>query len=324
MTPEEWERCDDPGKMLGVLREVARDRALREQFIPGDTGRVGDRQVRLFAAACCRQLWPVLTDPRSRAGVEGAERCGEDAATAEAMQALHRAAGEAATGAPDLYDGPNDDHKAAAQPWLDTGADRGGAARWKAALAGQYAAHAAYCAAATAGYACRAWRGEVKDCGGAWTCGMKTADWAAEAAAVWSGKVDAALVARWLVEESKEAAEAFIAARRSAKAIQADLLRDIAGSPFRPPPVLAPAVLACNGDAARRLAEVIYEGRCFNELPVLADLLEENGCTDADLLGHLRGPGPHTLGCWALDLILARDQDQRTRNFADGGRDLGS
>jgi hypothetical protein len=39
----------------------------------------------------------------------------------------------------------------------------------------------------------------------------------------------------------------------------------------------------------------------------LADLLEEAGCTDVDLLGHLRGLGPHTLGCWALDLILAKE-----------------
>jgi hypothetical protein len=318
MTPEEWERRDDPVKMLEFLwdGDRARARALRDQSIPPHTGRVGERPVRLFAAACCRQLWPVLTDERSRAAVEGAERCGEDSATAGAMEALWRAAEEASTeaGAPDLYDGPNDDHKAAAQPWLDTGADRGGAARWKAALAGQYAAHAALCAAAVAGYACRAWRGEVEDWiehaalrSNAWTCGMKTADWAAEAAAAWSENVDAAFVARWLVEESEEAAEAFFAARRSAKAVQADLLRDIAGSPFRPPPALAPAVLAAKGGAARRLAEVIYEGRRFEELPVLADLLEETGCTDADLLGHLRGPGPHTLGCWALDLILARE-----------------
>jgi hypothetical protein len=41
-------------------------------------------------------------------------------------------------------------------------------------------------------------------------------------------------------------------------------------------------------------------------LAVLADMLEEAGCTDADLLGHLRGPGPHVRGCWPLDLLLQR------------------
>jgi hypothetical protein len=33
-------------------------------------------------------------------------------------------------------------------------------------------------------------------------------------------------------------------------------------------------------------------------LQVLADALEDAGCTDADVLGHLRGPGVHVRGCW--------------------------
>jgi hypothetical protein len=38
----------------------------------------------------------------------------------------------------------------------------------------------------------------------------------------------------------------------------------------------------------------------------LADALEAAGCTDADLLGHLRGAGPHVRGCAALDGVLGR------------------
>jgi hypothetical protein len=87
---------------------------------------------------------------------------------------------------------------------------------------------------------------------------------------------------------------------------QARLLRDIFGYPFRPPPPLAPPVLAYNGGAARRLAEAICAARRFEDLPVLADLFEESGCTDAALLGHLRGPGPHALGCHALDAVLGK------------------
>jgi hypothetical protein len=41
-------------------------------------------------------------------------------------------------------------------------------------------------------------------------------------------------------------------------------------------------------------------------LAVLADALEDAGCTDAELLGHLRRPGPHVRGSWALDLITGR------------------
>ena len=40
--------------------------------------------------------------------------------------------------------------------------------------------------------------------------------------------------------------------------------------------------------------------------PVLADALEDAGCTNADLLAHCRGPGPHVRGCWAVDLILGK------------------
>jgi len=39
-------------------------------------------------------------------------------------------------------------------------------------------------------------------------------------------------------------------------------------------------------------------------LAVLSDALEEAGCADADVLAHLRSPGPHVRGCWALDLVL--------------------
>jgi len=34
------------------------------------------------------------------------------------------------------------------------------------------------------------------------------------------------------------------------------------------------------------------------------------GCADAAdaaLLDHLRGPGPHVRGCWALDLLLGKE-----------------
>jgi hypothetical protein len=43
-----------------------------------------------------------------------------------------------------------------------------------------------------------------------------------------------------------------------------------------------------------------------SRLAVLADALEEVGCTDPDLLDHLRGPGPHYRGCWAIDILLGK------------------
>jgi hypothetical protein len=86
---------------------------------------------------------------------------------------------------------------------------------------------------------------------------------------------------------------------------QVRLLRDIFGNPFRPVAVNH-AWLAWDGGTIPKLAHAVYDERAFERLPVLADALEEAGCTDAGLLTHLRGPGPHVRGCWALDLLLGK------------------
>ena len=36
-------------------------------------------------------------------------------------------------------------------------------------------------------------------------------------------------------------------------------------------------------------------------------ILEDAGCTDANVLSHLRGPGPHARGCWVVDRILGKE-----------------
>jgi hypothetical protein len=86
------------------------------------------------------------------------------------------------------------------------------------------------------------------------------------------------------------------------------LLRCLAGPlPFRPLPPVNPAWLARDGGTAARLARAVYDERAFDRLPILADALEEAGCAEAELLGHLRGPGPHARGCWAVDLLLGQN-----------------
>jgi hypothetical protein len=84
------------------------------------------------------------------------------------------------------------------------------------------------------------------------------------------------------------------------------LVRDLFGNPFRPSPPPPPAVLAWNDGTIPRIAQAIYDKRAFDRLPILADALEEAGCTNQDMLGHCRSGGEHVRGCWAVDLILGR------------------
>jgi hypothetical protein len=92
-------------------------------------------------------------------------------------------------------------------------------------------------------------------------------------------------------------------------AAQAHLLRDIFGNPFRPA-TISPAWLT---PTVKNLATAAYENRTLSagtlehaRLAVLADALEDAGCTNSDILYHLRCPGPHVRGCWALDLLLGK------------------
>jgi hypothetical protein len=246
MTPEEWERCDDPDAMLAFLRaQGGRPRRRRYRQRPA----ASQRRWRLFACACCRHLWHLL-DERGKRAVETAERYADGAATEEELLASRR---------------------------------------------GAYAAYQAGGASDAAAYAAFevAHRGVLTDEG---------------RGTVWGYAVRAYEDLSWLHATWDEAAGASRYDGRTAgqeRAGQCALLRDLF-SPFWPG-ALDPAVLAWHDGAARRLAEAIYASRRFEDLPVLADLLEEAGCCNADLLGHLRGPGPHVLGCHALDAVLGKN-----------------
>jgi hypothetical protein len=203
-------------------------------LVPGEVASdrvASDRKPRLFACACCRQVWHLLTDDRSRRAVEVTERFVDGEATEEEWAAA-RAAARSAAGHTDW------DNYAPSSP--------------SRALA-------------------------------AWQAAMAAGD------AAWDAAWDAAGAAPW----------------DAATKQQAPLLRDIVGNPFRPV-TLAPAVLAWQGGTVGKLAEGIYEERAFDRLPILADALEDAGCTDRAILDHCRGPGPHARGCWVVDLVLGK------------------
>ena len=86
MTEAEWLNATDPTPMLEFLR-----------WQGGSTG--GSRKPRLFAAACCRQVWPLLPDERSRRAVEVGEQYADGLCTNE----VRRAASVEAHNAKDLF-----------------------------------------------------------------------------------------------------------------------------------------------------------------------------------------------------------------------------
>ena len=92
-----------------------------------------------------------------------------------------------------------------------------------------------------------------------------------------------------------------LVSRRPWKIHQCNLLRDIFGNPFRPSTVETRWFTS----TSTSIAKGIYADRVFDRLPILGDALEEAGCTDAEILAHCRGPGPHVRGCWVVDLLLA-------------------
>jgi hypothetical protein len=109
---------------------------------------------------------------------------------------------------------------------------------------------------------------------------------------------------------AKHAEFAVSGRRAEEQRAQAGLFRCVFGNPFRLdslPPV---------GRSARLtpLAQAAYDQRVLPSgeldlarLAVLSDALEEAGCDDAELLGHLRSPGPHVRGCWVVDLLLGKE-----------------
>ncbi|MCE9564117.1 MAG: hypothetical protein K8U57_18900 [Planctomycetes bacterium] len=85
----------------------------------------------------------------------------------------------------------------------------------------------------------------------------------------------------------------------------ANIVRDILGNPFRPVAVLSEWREA-NFGAALRIAEHIVATGNYGDVPILADALEDAGCSDEELLNFCRN-GEHYAGCWVVDAVLGRN-----------------
>jgi hypothetical protein len=87
--------------------------------------------------------------------------------------------------------------------------------------------------------------------------------------------------------------------------VRANVVREMFGNPFSP--VVPDADwLEWHDGVVWKMARTIYNEYRFEDLPILADALEDAGCTESDLLVHCRSDGIHTRGCWAVDLLLGK------------------
>ncbi|WP_143393384.1 hypothetical protein [Fimbriiglobus ruber] len=80
------------------------------------------------------------------------------------------------------------------------------------------------------------------------------------------------------------------------------LVRCIFGNPFSPFNLDRANLTSAVSSFARQM----YSTKDFSPMPLLADALQEAGCTDENVLRHCRGSGPHTKGCFVVDVILEK------------------
>jgi hypothetical protein len=204
MTAQEWLDCTVPRPMLEFL-----------------WGNASDRKLRLFACGCCRRIWHLLTDQRSRSAVAFAERYADQLADQDERRQVAIIAQEAVRSA----SGTELEFRLAAQ-------------------------------------------------------------------------LTTAINMEFSIGELGIPDQAELAVR-------CRMLRCIIGNPFHHQN-FNPDWLVWNEGTIPKLAQAIYDERAFDRLPILADALEDAGCTNPEMLNHCRAEGPHVLGCWPVDLILGK------------------
>jgi hypothetical protein len=241
MNESEWLAAYDPTPMLQFLRA---------------SGKLSERKARLVAAGCCRLIWPLLTHPQSRRGVEVAELYAEQLVDGDYLAQACEDAAAVIVGSANAGAAAQDVNS----PYFPSGFE-------DPADAASYAA--------------------------TWACWRDA-----------EGRCDVGFVAN----------AAGFASHGCGLRAQVDLLRDIVGPlPFCPLPPLPASLLRWNDGIIVRMANAIYDERDLpsghlrsDRLAVLADGLQDAGCEDAELLGHLREGGVHVRGCFAVDLVLGK------------------
>jgi hypothetical protein len=263
-----WTSATDPQAMLRFLQ---------------DSGHISPRKLRLCGAAVCRRIWPFLIDLRSQTAMGFTERFADGEIDQEKLrhagEEAYRAWEASASFQDDRGEPPDKDLYGSSTLWRKRPYQEDPIARHYLAPHRNYAIFQA-----------------------AYAAFMLTA-----------GVIDRVLSdgqeAVWFATEGGQQ-EAVAEEVRS----QSDILRDLVGPlPFRPI-TIDRAWLTWNNGTVAKLAATVYNERLLpsghldaSRLGVLADTLEEAGCRDAEILGHLRSVGPHYRGCHIIDRLLSRE-----------------
>ena len=248
MNEQDWLSSTDPTAMLRYVTGT-------EDGERGNGHRlVSARKLRLFACACCRQVWHLLTDDAT---------CGRCNGKGSYHSSITRDS--------------RIDH-----PCADcSGIGRINRSRRAVETAERYAdgeateeeRQQASCAAL------RATEGSPTNAVVAWASLGDTPQGAAQHAVnIVAGKPALAAILRCIVGNPYKPVR-----------LTTVLVGGNMGLPHARPPWLTPTVL--------RIAATIYAEQRWDETGVLADALEDAGCSDADLLAHLRGK-PYRMRCW--------------------------
>lgn len=62
--------------------------------------------------------------------------------------------------------------------------------------------------------------------------------------------------------------------------------------------------LLWNDKCIPKLARQIFADKTFDQMTILADALQEAGCTDEEILKHCLSNTKHVRGCWVIDLFM--------------------
>jgi hypothetical protein len=109
----------------------------------------------------------------------------------------------------------------------------------------------------------------------------------------------------WYAAANRREADQLLALEQvteAEKAAQAGILRCVAGNFFWQIHIKA----RWRSEEVVSLASPIYDQRDFSRLPELAGALRRAGCEHSTLLGHLSDSSPHYRGCFAVELLRAR------------------